>query len=296
MGVTLEELKKAHADGTVDTVLLVIADMEGRLQGKRLTSAHFLHEVVEHGAEGCNYLLAVDVDMNTVEGYAMSALGPRLRGLRDEAGLRHAAADPLARGHVLLMADLEWEDGTGGAGVAAADPAQAAAPPRGAGLAAMAGTELEFIVFRDTYEEAWRKGYRDLEPGNHYNVDYSMIGTARLEPLIRRIRNSMMGAGMAVENSKGECNFGQHEINFRYSRRAHHGRQPRDLQDGREGDRVAGGLCDHLHRQVQRARGQLVPHPSVARARGRHAICSPGTTACSRASLRASSPGCASSR
>ncbi len=70
--MTLEELHKAHDDGTVDTVLLVIADMEGRLQGKRLTSAHFLDEVAEHGAEGCNYLLAVDVDMNTVGGYAMS--------------------------------------------------------------------------------------------------------------------------------------------------------------------------------------------------------------------------------
>ena len=84
------------------------------------------------------------------------------------------------------------------------------------GWTAAAGTELEFIVFRDSYEDAWKKGYRDLDPANLYNVDYSMIGTARIEPLIRRIRNSMMGADMNVENSKGECNFGQHEINFRY--------------------------------------------------------------------------------
>ena len=84
------------------------------------------------------------------------------------------------------------------------------------GWKAAAGTELEFILFNDTYEEAWRKGYRDLDPANLYNVDYSMLGTARVEPLIRRIRNSMQGAGMRVENSKGECNFGQHEINFRY--------------------------------------------------------------------------------
>jgi glutamine synthetase len=85
------------------------------------------------------------------------------------------------------------------------------------GLRANAGTELEFIVFRDTYEEAWRKDYRDLEPANLYNVDYSLLGTARIEPLIRRIRNSMQAAGMAVENSKGECNYGQHEINFHYA-------------------------------------------------------------------------------
>ncbi|MEA2378201.1 MAG: glutamine synthetase, partial [Thermoleophilaceae bacterium] len=76
--------------------------------------------------------------------------------------------------------------------------------------------ELEFIVFKDSYEDAWRKGYRDLDPVNLYNVDYSMIGTARVEPLLRRIRNAMTGAGMRVENSKGECNFGQHEINFHY--------------------------------------------------------------------------------
>ena len=84
------------------------------------------------------------------------------------------------------------------------------------GWIANAGTELEFIVFSDTYEEAWQKGYRDLEPANLYNVDYSLLGTARVEPLIRRIRNEMTAAGMTVENSKGECNFGQHEINFRY--------------------------------------------------------------------------------
>jgi glutamine synthetase len=85
------------------------------------------------------------------------------------------------------------------------------------GWIANAGTELEFILFRDTYEQAWHKGYRDLEPANLYNVDYSLLGTARVEPLIRRIRNEMAGAGLTVENSKGECNLGQHEINFRYA-------------------------------------------------------------------------------
>ena len=84
------------------------------------------------------------------------------------------------------------------------------------GLEAFAGTELEFIVFRDTYEEAFEKGYRELKPANQYNVDYSLLGTARIEPLIRRIRNQMGTAGLKVENSKGECHDGQHEINFRY--------------------------------------------------------------------------------
>jgi glutamine synthetase len=83
-------------------------------------------------------------------------------------------------------------------------------------LAAYVGTELEFIVFEDTYEQAWDKGYRNLTPGNQYNVDYSLLGTGRLEPLLRDIRKGMTGAGMYVESAKGECNPGQHEIAFRY--------------------------------------------------------------------------------
>jgi glutamine synthetase len=114
------------------------------------------------------------------------------------------------------MADLEWHDGSD----VAASPRQILkrqlARLAERGWRANAGTELEFIVFQDSYEDAWRKGYRDLSPANLYNVDYSLLGTARVEPLIRRIRNSMAASGMNVENSKGECNFGQHEINFRY--------------------------------------------------------------------------------
>ena len=215
--MTLDELKSAHDDGTVDTVLLVIADMEGRLQGKRLTSAHFLEEVAEHAAEGCNYLLAVDVDMNTVDGYRMSSWE---RGYGDfvmKPDFDTLRPIPWHPATVLLLADLEWEDGSD----VVASPRQILrrqlARLAERGWIANAGTELEFIVFKDNYETAMRKGYRDLEPANDYNVDYSMLGTARVEPLIRRIRNSMMGAGMKVENSKGECNFGQHEINFHFA-------------------------------------------------------------------------------
>jgi glutamine synthetase len=215
--VTLDELREAVEGGSVDTVLLAIADMEARLQGKRMTAAHFLDEVAEHGAEGCNYLLAVDVDMNTVDGYAMSSWD---RGYGDfvmKPDFDTLRPVPWHEGTALLLADLEWEDGS----EVVASPRQILrrqlARLEERGWRAMAGTELEFMLFRDSYEEAWRKGYRDLEPGNDYNVDYSMLGTARVEPLIRRIRNSMMAAGMRVENSKGECNFGQHEINFRYA-------------------------------------------------------------------------------
>jgi glutamine synthetase len=214
--MTLDELRSAVREGTIDTVLLCIADMEGRLQGKRMTARHFLDEVVEHRAEGCNYLLAVDVDMNTVDGYEMSSWS---RGYGDFVMVPDFStlrSIPWHDGTALLMADLAWEDGSD----VVASPRQILrrqlARLAERGWRATAGTELEFIVFRDSYEDAWHKAYRDLDPANLYNVDYSMIGTARVEPLIRRIRNSMSGAGMRVENSKGECNFGQHEINFHW--------------------------------------------------------------------------------
>jgi len=215
--MTLEELEEAVARGDVDTVVLAIADMQGRLQGKRLTARHFLDDVVAHGAEGCNYLLAVDVDMNTVGGYAMSSWS---RGYGDfvmKPDFSTLRPVPWQPGTAMLMADIHWEDGSD----VVASPRQVLrrqlARLEERGWKAMAGTELEFIVFRDSYEQAWHKAYRDLEPANLYNVDYSLLGTARVEPLIRRIRNAMMGAGMQVENSKGECNFGQHEINFHYA-------------------------------------------------------------------------------
>jgi glutamine synthetase len=215
--MTLEELKDDVAAGNVDTLLLAITDMQGRLQGKRLTASHFLGEVVDHGAEGCNYLLAVDVEMNTVDGYEMSSwergYGDMLL-VPDLATLRRV---PWQEGTAMCLADIAWSQG----GDVVASPRQILraqlARLAERGFQAYAGTELEFLVFLDTYEEAWTSGYRDLRPANLYNVDYSLLGTARVEPLIRRIRNCMTAAGMEVEDSKGECNRGQHEINFRYA-------------------------------------------------------------------------------
>jgi glutamine synthetase len=215
--LTVDELRARVQDGSIDTVLLAIADMQGRLQGKRLMARHFVDEVLAHGAEGCNYLLAVDVEMNTVSGYAMSSWE---RGYGDfvmRPDLSTLRPVPWLEGTALCMADVVWSDGSD----VVASPRQILrrqlARLAERGWSAMAATELEFMVFRDSYEQAWQKGYRDLVPANLYNVDYSLLGTARVEPLIRRIRNAMAGAGMVVENSKGECNLGQHEINFRYA-------------------------------------------------------------------------------
>ncbi len=214
--MNLEDLKAAVAAGTVDTVLLAFCDMQGRLQGKRLVADHFLAEVVEHGAEGCNYLLAVDVDMNTVSGYAMSSWETGYGDFGLKPDLSTLRMVPWHEATAMCMADIAWHDGSD----VVASPRQILrrqlARLGERGWTALAATELEFIVFRDTYEGAWRKAYRDLEPANYYNVDYSMLGTSRVEPLLGRIRRNMARADLRVENSKGECNFGQHEINFTY--------------------------------------------------------------------------------
>jgi glutamine synthetase len=212
----LDDLKKKVKDGEIDTVLLGFTDMQGRLQGKRLTAEFFLDSVVEHGAEGCNYLLAVDVDMNTVSGYAMSSWDTGYGDFEMVPDMDTLRLVPWHEGTALVLADLAWSDHS----PVVASPRQILRRQidrlAERGMAAFAGTELEFMVFRNTYEEAWNQAYRDLEPANYYNVDYSMIGTARVEGLVRRIRNAMAAAGMKVENAKGECNFGQHEINFLY--------------------------------------------------------------------------------
>jgi glutamine synthetase len=215
--LSVEALRVDVDNGSIDTVVVAIVDMQGRLQGKRFHAPYFVTEVLRAGTEGCNYLLAVDVDMNTVDGYEMSSWA---RGYGDFAmvpDLSTLRRVPWQPGTAMVLADLRWFDGTD----VVASPRQILRRQldrlAAHGLAAFAGTELEFIVYRDSYEDAWRRGYRDLTPINLYNVDYSLLGTARVEPLLRRLRNDMAGAGLVPESAKGECNLGQHEVAFRYA-------------------------------------------------------------------------------
>ncbi|MCH6230808.1 glutamine synthetase family protein [Microbacterium sp. CFH 31415] len=215
--LSVDELDAAIAAGEIDTVIVAFADAQGRLVGKRVSARLFQEEVLLHGAEACNYLLSVDVDMNTVDGYAMSSwetgYGDMML-LSDTDTLRRV---PWVPGSALVIADLGWENG---------DPVVQS--PRAIlrrqrerladrGLVAYSGTELEFIVFDDSYRDAWAKGYRDLTPSTDYNVDYDLLASGRLEPLLRDIRLSMDGAGLYTEGVKGECNLGQQEIAFRYA-------------------------------------------------------------------------------
>src|SRR5437868_1937986 len=204
--MTRAELEDQVAAGAVDTVVLAMTDMQGRLVGKRLSARAFLDSIADHGAEACGYLLAVDVDNATVGGYAHASWEGGYGDMVLRPDLATLRPIPWLPGTALCLADVHAHDG-----------APVTVSPRqvlrrqldrlaARGWQALAATELEFIVFRDDYEEAWRKGYRDLRPASAYNVDYALQGTARLEPLIGRIRREMEQAGLRVEDSKGECN------------------------------------------------------------------------------------------
>ncbi|OLF10719.1 glutamine synthetase [Actinophytocola xinjiangensis] len=215
--MTVQELIAEVDAGGIDTVVMALVDMQGRLQGKRFHSRHFVDEILAHGSESSNYLLAVDVEMNPVPGYRL-------------ANWETGYGDFTTRPDVATLRRIPWQPGTA---LLLADPvkpdgADVAVAPReilrrqldrlaGHALTAQVATEVEFVLYRESYGDAQRRGYRDLTPATRYNVDYSLLGTDLVEPLLRRIRNEMAGAGLVPESAKGECNLGQHEIAFRYA-------------------------------------------------------------------------------
>ena len=214
--LTVEQLTARIDTGEIDTVVVAFTDMQGRLQGKRLHGAYFRDEVLGHGTEGCNYLLGVDIDMNTVAGYAITSWDKGYGDMEfviDENTFRVLPHLPAT---VMVQCDLAWPDGTPVVQSPRAILQAQIDKAADRGFVALAGTELEFILFEDTYEAARDANYQRLTPANQYNVDYSILGTTRVEPVLRDIRNSTYAAGMNVEGAKGECNFGQHEIGFLY--------------------------------------------------------------------------------
>ena len=215
--LSLETLRAEIVTGEIDTVIVAFTDMQGRLQGKRLHGQFSLDHVLGHGTEGCNYLLAVDVEMNTVDGYAMSSWETGYGDFEfvlDMSTLRRTPGQPHS---ATIQCDLAWLDGSGPVRPSPRDFLKAQTARAAAlGYRALAGTELEFIVFENSYDDAWDRGYRGLTGANRYNVDYSILGGTRGEPLLRDIRNEMFRAGVVVEGAKGECNLGQHEIAFLY--------------------------------------------------------------------------------
>ena len=212
----LPELRRLIDTGAIDTVAVAFTDMQGRLQGKRMHAAYFIDTVLKSGTEGCNYLLAVDIDMNTVDGYAISSWSTGYGDMEFVLDLDTLRLVPWVPATAMVQCDLRWI----GAGPVEQSPRQVlqlqTARAADAGYRSFVGTELEFMVFNDTYESAWDSAYHGLTPANRYNVDYSILGGTKVEPLMRDIRNGMHGAGLRVESAKGECNLGQHEIAFVY--------------------------------------------------------------------------------
>jgi glutamine synthetase len=215
--VTADELRSEVESGAIDTVIVAFTDMQGRLMGKRLHGEFFLEgDVAEHGVEGCNYLLALDMEMDPTPGYGIASWerGYGDFGLKpDMATLRRI---PWLEATALVLCDVVWHDGS------PVNPSPRQVLKRQVdratelGYTAKFGSELEFYLLKDSYEEAHAKHYRDLTPSVPYILDYHILATTYDEPLIRQIRNGMQGAGIRVETSKGEAWPGQQEINFRF--------------------------------------------------------------------------------
>ena len=214
--LTADELRAQIQGGTVDTVVAALVDMQGRLMGKREHAAFFLDETMTHGLEGCGYLLATDMDNEPLPGYEISNWD---RGYGDfvmKPDLATLRRLPWHEATAFVMCDVQWEDGS------PVEPSprrvlqHQVERARAAGFEPLAASELEFYVFRESYAEAHANHYRNLTPSVPYILDYHILATSYDEPLLREIRNSMVGAGVPVESSKGEAWPGQQEINFRY--------------------------------------------------------------------------------
>jgi glutamine synthetase len=215
--LTLKELEDAVGDGSIDTVVAAFTDMQGRLMGKRIEGEFFLDDVVGHGVEGCNYLLALDMEMDPEPGYRMAnwekgygdfGIAPDMDTLRRIPWLDSTA---------FVICDVVEHDG----GPVVESPRQILIEQydraHRLGSTPMMSSELEFYLYKDSYAEAWEKGYRDLTPTIPYILDYHVLATTMDEPFIQQLRRGMHKAGIPVEFSKGEAWYGQHELNLRYS-------------------------------------------------------------------------------
>ena len=216
--LTLDELRADVDTGSIDTVVVAFTDMQGRLMGKRVHAQYFVDEhVAEHGIEGCNYLLALDMEMEPIPGYSIASWdqGYGDFGMRPDLGTLRRL--PWLEGTALVLCDVVWHDGS----PVRPSPRQVLEAQveraRESGYEPMFGSELEFYLLRESYEQAHAQHYRDLTPSVPYILDYHVLATTYDEPLLRQIRNGMHAAGIPVESSKGEAWPGQQEVNFRYA-------------------------------------------------------------------------------
>jgi len=216
--LTAKAITKMVADDSVDTVIVCFTDLQGRLMGKRVTGHYFIDHVLGDGIEACNYLLALDVDMNPLDGYEYANWELGYGDLSGQPDLSTLRIIPWLEKTALVLCDL-FDTLTG-------EPVEVS-PRRilqrqierakDAGFLIKCASELEFYLFHESYREARDQNYQNLEFHSGYNEDYHVLQTTRDEYVIRAIRNGIDGAGIPVEFSKGEAGPGQHEINIRYA-------------------------------------------------------------------------------
>ena len=215
--LTFDALKAAVAAGEIDTVLTCIVDMQGRLMGKRFHAAHFVDGGYEE-THGCNYLLATDIEMTTVQGYKSTSWEAGYGDYVHKPDLSTLRRVPWLPATAMVMCDLL--DHHTHEEVAISPRAilkRQIARARALGYEPMMATELEFYLFEQSFDALNDAGYRDLQTLGRYNIDYAIMGTTKEEAVMRDLRNGLYGAGIPVENSKGEAETGQQEINIRYS-------------------------------------------------------------------------------
>lgn len=211
-GLTIEALTADVEERSIDTVELVVVDMQGRLQGKRVAAEYFLESVVSGGSEAQNYLLATDVEMNAVEGYTVASWATGYGNLLMRPDLSTLRRVPWHPRSVLVLCDVYDQQG-----------APFMVSPRqmlrhqldelaARGWKALSGTEMEFQIFSNSYAEAWDDGYRNLRPVSRYSADYSMLDTRGVGSLLSDLYGDLTDAGVDIESVVAEAAPGQHEI------------------------------------------------------------------------------------
>ena len=214
--LTFDTLTDAVEAGEIDTVIVALVDMQGRLMGKRFHAAHFLDNPDE--THCCNYLLATDMEMFTVPGYKATSWAAGYGDYTMKPDLSTLRRIPWAPGTALCLADLHDHHGHDLVPHAPRTILRRQIERAEAmGFTPMMATELEFFLFAAGYKDLFDGGYRDLTPTARHNVDYAITGSFADEPVMRDLRNGLYGAGIPVENTKGEAESGQHEVNVKYS-------------------------------------------------------------------------------
>ncbi len=215
--MSFADLKTAVAEGTVDTVLVCLVDMQGRLLGKRFHAQNFIDHAWEE-THCCNYLLATDLEMATPDGYAATSWQAGYGDYMMKPDLATLRPMPWLEGTVMVLCDV-LDHHThepvphSPRQVLKAQIARAEA----LGLTPMMATEIEFFLFEQSYDEIRKGGFRDLTPISGYNEDYHIFQTTKEEAVMRPLRNHLFAAGIPVENTKGEAETGQEELNIRYA-------------------------------------------------------------------------------